>query len=342
MGTGVEEVAAAEAVKGTAEAAGAEAAMATGAEVAGSAAAAETAATAATAAGAAEGAGAWEAATAGMGEGMGSAAAASDFATATAGMGTGMGDAAAWEAATAGMGTGMGVGDAAAGAAGTTATSGTPGSFSPSANYGPGMTGAETSAYDTTVGLTGSPGLANTVSGAWGAVEPYVGTALKAANTALPYASLANSVMSQNRAGDRLAGINQNAGRTGEVANQLLSQYQTGQLSGADQQGIVQMKQEKLAQIDQYYQKAGLSNSSMHVQARAQVESQAETMRQQALDNTLKSGLSASGVSNQAALSAAQQGFAQDKQAGDALAEFMKVLGQMNTPQRAPTGTPGA
>ena len=204
------------------------------------------------------------------------------------------------------------------------------------------MTGAETSAYDATVGLTGSPEAANVAANVWGTAQPYVDTALKAANTALPYASLGNSLYQQNKAGDRLAGVNANARRTNEVSNQLLSQYQTGQLSGADQQAIVQYKQQQLAAIDQYYQKAGLANSSMHVQARSQVESQAETMRQQALDNTLKAGLQASGVSNQAALSAAQAGLAQDKDAAAALAEFMKVLGQMNTPQRSPSGTPGA
>lgn len=40
--------------------------------------------------------------------------------------------------------------------------------FTPSMNYGPGMTGAQTSVYDAVVGATGSPGLANTAANVTG------------------------------------------------------------------------------------------------------------------------------------------------------------------------------
>lgn len=304
---GVSEAAAVEGTKAAGEAAAAEGAMGATAAEAGAGTAAAEAAGGATALGteaATAGAGDWAAATAGMGEGMG---------TAEAGMGLG----------------------GAAGATGAPAMTATQADLA-AGTYGPGMTGAQTGAYDATLGATGSGGLASTAS----QVAPYFDKALGALGKAAPYASLATSLMAQRRAGDQLAGIKRTAGQAGEVGSQLLSQYQTGQLNQADQQGIVNWKQQQLSQIDQYYQKAGLSNSSMHVAARAQVESQAEGMRQQAVDNLLKNSLSASGVSNQAAIAAANAGVAQNRETSAALQDFMRVLGQMNTPA-APTGTPG-
>lgn len=62
---------------------------------------------------------------------------------------------------------GAGVGGAAAaagGGGGGSAAAGGGGSFSPSMNYGPGMNGLQTSAYDSTLGMTGSKAAADVVA----------------------------------------------------------------------------------------------------------------------------------------------------------------------------------
>lgn len=65
------------------------------------------------------------------------------------------------EAAAAGGGAAAAGGGALGGGGGAATGAGT---FSPSMNYGPGMTGLQTSAYDTTLGMTGSKGLADAVA----------------------------------------------------------------------------------------------------------------------------------------------------------------------------------
>lgn len=57
-----------------------------------------------------------------------------------------------------------GVGAAEGLGGGAAAAGGSSGTFAPSMNYGPGMSGLQTSAYDTTLGLTGSKGAADVVA----------------------------------------------------------------------------------------------------------------------------------------------------------------------------------
>ena len=169
----------------------------------------------------------------------------------------------------------------------------------------------------------------------------WLSTALGGAKTALPYASLATNLYAMQKAGSAAGALNKSAGTTGNVGSQLLAGFQSGQLSGADQQAIAQYGQQQTAAVNDYYAKAGLSNSSMHTQALQQVQQQAETMRQQALQNMLSQGLSATGTTNNALTAAANAGLAQSKDTSAAMQDFMKALSQMNAqPGATPTVTP--
>jgi hypothetical protein len=219
--------------------------------------------------------------------------------------------------------------------------------FSPAAdsqlaNQQLGITGADASGA-----TTGAPGAVtapsyttanNAATGAAGAAPAaaaksspsWMNSALGAVKSALPYAGLANSLLASKKGPNPVGQLNTNAAKTSEISNKLLSDYQAGQLSGADQQSIVQYRQDQKAAVDQYYAKAGLSNSSMHTAALQQVETQAETMRQQSLKNMLSGGLSAAGTSNSALTSAASAGLSESKDTSAAIQEFMTMLAQMN------------
>jgi uncharacterized membrane protein len=132
------------------------------------------------------------------------------------------------------------------------------------------------------------------------------------------------------------------------VEKQLLNQFQTGQLTSADAQAIAQWSQQQMAQVNQYYQQAGLSNSSMHQAALQQVSQQADQMRQQALNNMLSNGLSAAGVANPLISAGVTAGVQQDGQTMQAMQNFLNTLARMNTPnptdtttKTTTTGTPG-
>jgi len=168
---------------------------------------------------------------------------------------------------------------------------------------------------------------------------------LAAGKAALPYANLGlgtASVIQQARAGSAAQKqMNAIGGPAKGVSNQLLQNFQSGQLTGADSFAIADWTQKQKAQTDQYFQKAGLSNSSMHQQALSQIDKQADGMRQQALDSMLRQGLGAAGVSDPTLRAGVTAGVQSDQAAMQAMREFLKMMAQMNTPQPAPTGTPG-
>lgn len=161
-------------------------------------------------------------------------------------------------------------------------------------------------------------------------IQGYLNPIGSAAKGALPYASLGLNAYNLKNSLDATKALQGSAQQTGNVGSQLLSNYQSGQLSGADQQAIVQYQQQQTAAVNDYYAKAGLSNSSMHTQALQQVQQQAETMRQQALNNMLTQGLSATGTTNQALTAAAQAGLASSKDTSQAMGDFMTALSKMN------------
>lgn len=76
-----------------------------------------------------------------------------------------------------------------------------------------------------------------------------------------------------------------------QVAQQQYNQYQSGQLTVSDQQALDQWHQQQKAQIDDYYAKAGASDSSSHVEALNQLQQQviakADAMKQAYLSNAM-------------------------------------------------------
>jgi hypothetical protein len=156
------------------------------------------------------------------------------------------------------------------------------------------------------------------------------GSALSGAGKALPWVSLAANVNAMKQSQSAAQQLQANAGSSGQVGQHLLSNFQSGQLSGSDQQAIAQYQTQQTSAINDYYAKAGLSNSSMHTQALQQVQQQAESMRQQALQNMLTQGLSATGTTNSALSAAANANIASSKDTSQALSDFMTALSKMN------------
>ena len=123
--------------------------------------------------------------------------------------------------------------------------------------------------------------------------------------------------------------LNAIAAPASAVSNQLLTNYQSGTLSTADQQSIAQYGQQQQAQIKQYYANAGLSNSSMEASALAQVGVQQNQMMQQALNNELSGGLSAAGVAQGPQLAGVTAATTADQQSQQAMTNFMQTLAKM-------------
>jgi hypothetical protein len=159
---------------------------------------------------------------------------------------------------------------------------------------------------------------------------------MQTANIGLGTAALVNNVRSGNMAQKQYQSV---AAHSKAASDQLLQQFQSGQITGADAYKIADWVQKQRAQTDQYFQKAGLSNSSMHNQALQQIDSQAEGMRQQAVQSLLANGLKAAGVSDPTLTAGITAGLNNDAAAMKAMQQFLATLAQMNTPQ-ASTGTP--
>lgn len=158
---------------------------------------------------------------------------------------------------------------------------------------------------------------------------------LQAANVGLG----ATSLLKQLGAPSAQKQFNAVGGPTKDVSNQLLKQFSSGQVTGADAFAIQQYAQQQKSAIDQYYAQAGLSNSSMHTQAIAEIDARAEAMRQQAVQNLLTGGLKAAGVSDPTLTAGIKAGVDQDAAAMKQMQDFIAQLAKMNTP--APTGSPG-
>ena len=162
--------------------------------------------------------------------------------------------------------------------------------------------------------------------------------ALQAANVGLGGASLVKQLAGGNAAQGQ---FNKIAGPANEASQKLLAQFQSGQLSAADSFAIAQMTQQQKAGVNQYYAKAGLSNSSMHQQALQQIDTQAEAMRSQQVQNLLKQGLQAAGVANPVLQQGVTAGLNSDAEAMKQMREFISTMAKMNTPAAASqTGSP--
>lgn len=118
-------------------------------------------------------------------------------------------------------------------------------------------------------------------------------------------------------------GVGANASAT---ASALLNNFNKGQLQPTDQYNIAKWQQDQLASSKDYYDKAGLSDSSMATEAAAGVAQQAEAMRGQALTNMMNNGLSAAGVANTYTQQQVQLQVAQDQQLQQSQSNFMQTL----------------
>lgn len=164
--------------------------------------------------------------------------------------------------------------------------------------------------------------------------------AMAAINKYAPAASLGLNILGQAKAKSYQSQLDKIAQPAQEVGSQLLAKFQSGQLSAADQFAIQQWAQQQRAAVQQYYQKAGLSDSSMATQALAQVDQQAEQMRQQAIQAELQQGLAALGVASPTLRAGVNAGMQSDLALMQGTSQFLQELARMNT-GATPTGTPG-
>jgi hypothetical protein len=240
--------------------------------------------------------------------------------------------------------------------------------FSPPADSPPSMTGtpsggtpsgemtagSNAAGAGTGIGAGGTPAadVGSTLQGNSSIQKALQALGINSGKDALQYANAglgATGLAMQAKMGSSAQNqMNKIAGPTSAVGNQLLQQFQAGQISPTDAFTISQNAQHQKAQVDQYYAKAGLSNSSMHTQALAQIDKEAENQRQQAVQNMLKSGLAASGVANPTLVAGVNAGLQQDNAAMKSMQDFLKTLSGMGAQQAAapaasptPSGVPG-
>ena len=81
-----------------------------------------------------------------------------------------------------------------------------------------------------------------------------------------------------------------------QVAHTAMSTYQAGTLSAPQQELLDQFKNSATAHINSYYASLGMTNSSAHAEALAQVDREAMGYQQQLLETTLNDGLRAAGI----------------------------------------------
>lgn len=111
------------------------------------------------------------------------------------------------------------------------------------------------------------------------------------------------------------------------VASQLIQQYQSGQLSAGQQSSLDQLTQQTKNQIAQYFASIGQSDSTSAKTALAQVDQQAQAMKQQMLDNALQQGLGAIGVAQGPLNTVAQYQLGQDNSLRQAFGSFASAVG---------------
>jgi len=128
-----------------------------------------------------------------------------------------------------------------------------------------------------------------------------------------------------------------------KLSEDLMSKYQSGQLTPGDAYSIAQNTQNQKQAIKQYYQNAGLADSSMEQSALDQVDAQAEAMREKALTGMLSNAVNLAGVSDPLMKAAIQDQTAQDAAATKAQQDFaqqlMRVAAGDQGTQAPPKGT---
>ena len=125
--------------------------------------------------------------------------------------------------------------------------------------------------------------------------------------------------------------LDKQAQLTRPAAQQLMSQYQSGTIGAAQEKQITDYTNQQKAAIKQRYAKMGRDPNydSAAQQEMANVDVQAASMRDTALQNVLSSGLKAAGVTGGPAQQAIMAGYQQDQSAQKAQADFLSTLANM-------------
>ena len=192
-------------------------------------------------------------------------------------------------------------------------------SFRPSQTYGPGMTGGETAAYDLATQAAAAPppaapGLVQRAADLTGLSQDQLGKALGVGLQGLSSALLTRRAQREAQAGKQE--ISQLGAPYRAKAQELMAQAQSGQLSPVGQQAI-EAARARLAQ--QATARGGVGA--------AQMATQLEAFRQQLLQQQYDLGLKLSGVADQFALRAIQQGLTADQQVNQLLGQAMGNIG---------------
>lgn len=125
--------------------------------------------------------------------------------------------------------------------------------------------------------------------------------------------------------------VNTVAQPASNVGEQALQQYAAGTISAPQQSSIDQFTQQAQAQVKQAYANMGLSGSSQEASALAQVDQQAQTQKQQYVQQNFSNAMSALGLSAQVYGGISQSQLQTSQGMQQALAALGQALGGAST-----------
>lgn len=171
-------------------------------------------------------------------------------------------------------------------------------------------------------GATGTAGATGATSAAAGgnAITRY-------GPLALGTAGLASNILTGQRSARRIGQIGQ-AQR--DAGNQLLAQYNSGQLTVSDAHNIAAYEASATAAAKQYFAKSGQSDSTAANATLSTIQGNVAAMKDQAVQNYLKLGTSMLTITDQYQLEAIQAGMKNDQQMWQMIFNFGNTYGQWN------------
>jgi hypothetical protein len=186
-------------------------------------------------------------------------------------------------------------------------------------------------AYPTGPGATDSSSFLSQALKTLGIYDPTSGLGRNALPAAATLGSLAMrpyEISQQKKMQQELANLGKPAQ---DVSNQVLSQYQSGQIPAAQEQDIKSWEDQSIANIKGFYARAGLGDSSMEQDQIASIKEQGVAMRDKARQNLLQSGLSAAQVGQGPLASSITMRAGQDQQFMQSLMQMASTLAFLNS-----------
>jgi hypothetical protein len=186
-------------------------------------------------------------------------------------------------------------------------------------------------AYPTGPGATDSSSFLSQALKTLGIYDPTSGLGRNALPAAATLGSLAMrpyEISQQKKMQQELANLGKPAQ---DVSNQVLSQYQSGQIPAAQEQDIKSWEDQSIANIKGFYARAGLGDSSMEQDQIASIKEQGVAMRDKARQNLLQSGLSAAQVGQGPLASSITMKAGQDQQFMQSLMQMASTLAFLNS-----------